>query len=116
MNTLYLDPQTWDLTVDASGNIAMASDPYAIAQDVASACRLWQGEALFDTSRGVPYKASVLGQRPPVAMLTEWFRTEAKTVPGVVDATPILIFENRQLSGQIQITTETETINVNIAN
>ena len=49
-------------------------------------------------------------------MLTEWFRTEAKTVPGVVDATPILIFENRQLSGQIQITTETETINVNIAN
>ena len=44
MNTLYLDPQSWDLVLDAAGNIAMAKDPYAKAQDVASACRLFSGE------------------------------------------------------------------------
>lgn len=116
MKTLYLDPDTWDLVIDASGNIAVAGDPYAIAQDVASACLFWKGEGLFDTTRGIPYKTGVLGERPPPAMLIEWLRTEAKTVPGVIDAQPVLTFENRRLSGQIQITTETGSIHVNVSN
>ena len=41
MNTLYLDPQSWDLVLDAAGNIAMAKGPYAKAQDVASAKKRW---------------------------------------------------------------------------
>ena len=36
MNTLFLNPATWDLMVDAEGNIAMAEAPYSTAQDVAS--------------------------------------------------------------------------------
>ena len=44
MNTLYLDPQSWDLALDVAGNIALAKDPYAKAQDVASAARLFVGE------------------------------------------------------------------------
>lgn len=104
MNTLYLDPQTWDLTVDASGNIAMASDPYAIAQDVASACLLWKGEALFDTTRGIPYREGVLGCMPPPSLLVDWYRTESKTVPGVEKAEPAFVFNDRNLSGRINIT------------
>ena len=38
-STLLLDPDTWDLTVDNNGNIAVAAPPYAVAQDVASAIR-----------------------------------------------------------------------------
>ena len=29
MNTLYLDPQSWDLVLDTAGNIALAKDPQA---------------------------------------------------------------------------------------
>lgn len=36
MKTLLLDQKSWDLTLDAAGNIAVAAEPYAIAQDVAS--------------------------------------------------------------------------------
>ena len=52
--TLLLTPQTWDLTVDASNNIAVAAEPYALAQDAASAIRLFQGEDYYDTTRGIP--------------------------------------------------------------
>lgn len=116
MDTLYLDPETWDVVVDASGNIALAQNPYAIAQDVASACRLWKGEALFDTTRGVPYKSSVLGNMPPSVMLKDWFKTESMTVPEVVDVTPVLDLDSRKLSGYLQVTTQDETFNVNISN
>jgi hypothetical protein len=37
MNTLFLNPGPWDLTLDASGNIALAAEPYSLAQDAASA-------------------------------------------------------------------------------
>jgi len=116
MNTIFLHPETWDLIVDANGNIAMAENPYSISQDVASACRLWRGEALFDTTRGVPYKTGVLGQLPPLAMLTEWYKSESELVPEVVKATPVLTFENRQLGGQIQVKLESESFNVNLSN
>lgn len=43
MNTLYLDQESWDLTLDTAGNIALAKDPYAKAQDVASAYRVRTG-------------------------------------------------------------------------
>ena len=32
MNTLYLDPESWDLALDAEGNIALSAMPHA--QDV----------------------------------------------------------------------------------
>ena len=115
MDTLFLVPDTWDLAVDSAGNIAVATLPYAAAQDVASACRLWRGEALFDTTKGIPYKAAILGQMPPPPLLTEWYREEAVTVPDIAEAVPIFQYENRNLTGQIQLTLADGTlINVNI--
>ena len=43
MNTLLLDTLRWDLCLDVHGNIAVASDPYSVAQDVASAIRTFSG-------------------------------------------------------------------------
>lgn len=45
MKTLLLDRATWDLAVDAQGNIAVADVPYATAQDVSSAVRVFRGSA-----------------------------------------------------------------------
>ena len=88
-DTLLLDQSTWDLVIDASGNIAVCSAPYALSQDVASAARTWAGEVWFDTTVGVPYE-QILGQRPPASLVQTEMVKAALTVPGVVQATCIL--------------------------
>lgn len=115
MSTIYLNPTTWDLDVDAFRNIALATDQYATAQTVANACRLWLGEAPYDTNRGIPYKTEILGQQPEPRLLASWFQREALTVPNVQSVVPVLQFTrtDRQLSGQIQcILTDGTVINV----
>ena len=69
MDTLLLDTVTWDLAVDALGNIAMASDPYAQAQDAASNIRTFAGEVYFNTTLGVPYWEQILGLAPPISVM-----------------------------------------------
>jgi hypothetical protein len=86
-STLLLDVGTWDLTLDASGNIALAAPPYALAQDVASACRTVLGEVYYDDTLGVDYFGQLFGQTPPIAVFQEQFVSQALTVPGVVLAT-----------------------------
>jgi hypothetical protein len=110
MSTLYLDPDTWDLTLDATRSIALATAPYEQAQSVANACRLWRGEAPFNTDRGIPYETQVLGQLPPQRQLAGWFEDEALTVPKVQSATAVLQFANRALAGQIQCTLDDGTV------
>lgn len=107
MSTLLLDTDTWDLVVDAAGNIAVASAPYAVAQDVASAVKLFAGELWYDTGKGVPYFDQVLGQLPPPSLLRQLLANAATTVPTVVTASVYLdALQNRKVTGQIQFTTD----------
>lgn len=102
MKTLLLDTAAWDLVLDSSGNIAVATEPYAIAQDVASALRLFQGELWYNDVPGVPYFADILGKAPPVQLFKELMVRAALTVPGVVSATcSIESFEGRTVKGQV---------------
>lgn len=104
MSTLYLT-RSWDLCVDNSGNIALANEPYALAQDVASAIKLFKGELWYDAQKGVPYFADILGKRPPAALFRHHMEKAALTVPNVVQAkciTQSLI--NRKIVGQVQFT------------
>lgn len=116
LNTVYLNPATWDLDIDANGNVAMASPTYSVAQDVASVCKTWLGEVPYDTTLGIPYEQSILGYSPPLSLLASWYEQAALTVPGVTNAVCILQFdkEGRNLTGQIQLTVDNETINVSI--
>jgi hypothetical protein len=109
MNTLLLDLTNWDLCIDANGNIAMAAAPYAIAQDVASAQRTFQGEVYYDETLGVPYfQAPILGGNPPVSLLAEYEVQAARTVPGVVaEPAPVFSvsdFTNRGVTGSTTFT------------
>ncbi len=107
MNTLLLDLSQWDLLADAAGNIAMARDPYARAQDVASALRTFLGEVWYNTSIGIPYFQQILGHTPPLTLFQEMMVQAAKTVPGVVAATcNISAFEDRRVTGQVSFTTD----------
>lgn len=104
-STLLLNPSTWDFLVDASRNIAVAKEPYALAQDAASAIRLFQGEDYYDTTRGVPYWQQILGKWPPVSLMKAKFVAAAMTVPDVVQAQCFInAIEDRQVSGQVQVT------------
>lgn len=116
-DTIYLDPDSWDFALDASGNIAMANAPYAAAQDVASSCRLWLGEYIYDYTKGIPYEESILGQAIPLNIITAFYNTEAAMVPDIATTNTLLQYnrEKRILSGQINLTlTDGTNLNVNV--
>ncbi len=96
--TLLLDPVTWDLCLDASANIAVATPPYAQAQDSASAIKLQPAELWYDSAQGI----SLIGQ--PLSLIRANCVSAAKTVPGVTSAAVYFTsFVDRQLQGQVQI-------------
>lgn len=108
MSTILLGTTTWDLLLDAAGNIAVATEPYSLAQDAASACRTFEGEVFWDTTLGVPYLTQILGKNPPPALVKAQLEAEAETVPGVGTATVLLAsLTNRRLVGQVQVTPAT---------
>lgn len=103
-NSLLLDQSAWDLVLDINGNIALADAPYSIAQDVASATRTFLGECWYDNSLGLPYWQNILGLFPPMQFVDLQITTAAFTIPNVSSVkVTFTSFENRVLSGTIQI-------------
>lgn len=103
--TILLDNTTWDLVLDISGNIAVASAPYAYAQDAASAIKTFQGEPWYDTTMGVPYFSTILGRMPPIAYMKAKFVAAAMTVPGVIAARCFIsAITQRRVTGQVHVT------------
>ncbi len=115
MNTLLLD-ENWDLTLDAAGNLAIATGAYAIAQDVASAVRTFRGEIWYDRTDGIPFLEQILGVTPTPSLqfLKAQFIGAAFTVPGVVSARCFLTGpgKSREVGGQIQVTDNTGRLSV----
>ncbi|KEA07114.1 hypothetical protein [Rhizobium rhizogenes] len=110
-STLLLDTLAWDLTVDTAGNIAVATEPYALAQDAASAIRAFAGEVFYDTTIGIPYFSQILGYAPPISLMKAYFNEAALTVPGVVTSKCFITsWDNRAVTGQVQITAEDGTV------
>lgn len=103
--TLLLDPLLWDLMVDANRNIAVADEPYSLAQDAASAIRTFLEEVYYDTTQGVPYQQSIFGKPLILPLLKAQLESTALTVPGIVSATVFISsFSARVVSGQVQVT------------
>lgn len=106
MNTLLVDPVSWDLLLDAHGNIALAADPYSISQDVASAVKLFLGELYYDTAKGVPYFQDILGAGPSPLFFAAKMELAALTVPNVVQAQCVNISFDptaRRLTGELRV-------------
>lgn len=101
--TLLLDRDTWDLCLTSGGDIAVASEPYALEQDVASECRVFEGECYYNTAIGLPYLTSILGQPIPVQIIKQKLADAASRVPGVVN--PVVYLDSisaRSVGGQVQ--------------
>ncbi|MDA8485840.1 hypothetical protein NNO07_22465 [Pseudomonas resinovorans] len=112
MRTLLLT-SAWDLQLDASGQIAMAEGPLAVAQSVANAIRLFTRDAYFDQTSGVPHFDIELGHRPSPEVVKERLVRAALEVQDV-DAATITTFEvvDRVATGSIEIQAFGETVNV----
>ena len=110
MKTLLLDISAWDLVLDATGNIAVADNPYSMAQDAASAVRTFKGEVYYDTLLGMPWFQSILGKFPNAQVIKAAAVAQALTVPGVSTARCFLTrLGGRELGGQIQVQASSST-------
>ena len=108
-STLLLN-SNWDLCLDANNNIAVSAEPYALAQDAASAIETYLGECQWNTTLGIPYLTQVFsppGQPPiPMTLLKQILINAALSVSSDIASAEVFFssFNNRQLSGQVQIT------------
>ncbi len=101
-DTILLDVQTWDLTLDASNNIAIATSPYSVAQDMSSQCRQWKNDYIYNSNDGVPL-SSILGESPSLALVKSDFVTAAAQVPGVSNVVCFISsVKDRNVQGQVQ--------------
>ena len=120
-STLLLSSQN-DLTLDANGNIAVATEPYALAQDAASAIKTFLGEVFYDTTIGVAYFSQIFGNFAlPLSLLKEAMVDAALTASTDIASAQVFIsgLTNRSLSGQVQIistTGQSSAANFNVAN
>lgn len=102
--TLLLDNETYDLTLDANNNIAVATSPYSVAQDMGSQCRQWQGEYIYASGDGVPL-ASILGQSPNLGVMKSDFVAAAAEVPATSNVKCFIeAITDRRVQGQVQAT------------
>ena len=103
-NTLLLDRAAWDLVLDANGDIAMARPEYAVAQDVASALKLFRNELWYGRERGIPYWQDVLGKMPPAPVVIRHWEHAALTVPGTHRARArVTQFQGREVRGEVRV-------------
>jgi hypothetical protein len=106
-DTLLLDTVEWDLVVDAAGNLAVATAPYATAQNVATALRTFKGEVYYNTEQGIPYFTDILGLYQNKDVIRSLIETTALSVEGVTAARCLLNEpQNRVLQGSVIFTDE----------
>ncbi len=105
MKSFLLDQDAWDLILDAAGNLAVGSDPYAFAQDAANAIQTFQGEIRYDTTHGVAWIQDIMDHLPPTSLIKSDLQVAALQVPRIVEAKVILTsFQKRIIQGQVLVT------------
>jgi len=84
--SFLLDTDKWDISLDDTGSIAITANPYAVAQDAASACSTFLGETWYDTTLGIPYYERILGHWPGTQLINTKMASEAMKLPYVQSA------------------------------
>jgi hypothetical protein len=117
MSTMGLNYSTWDLALDSSGNWLILSDGLDIAQDVASAIKLFLGELYYDVTAGVPYFNSVFGPAYTPSVVQNLVQLAALTVPAVAEANVTITkfdYIQRILTGTVAVaTTSGQNLTIN---
>lgn len=81
---LALDTATWDIHLDATGNIACLTDRSALlSQRIQVRLQTFQGECFLDRSVGVPYFSEILKKRPDIGRVRSLLAAVIAGVEGV---------------------------------
>ena len=105
MKSLKLD-ENWNIGLNEIGNLGFIEEKEDIAQTVACATRVFQGEYIFDNLKGIPYSLSILGGQPRNVDVSGYMQSEAEKIEGVKYAEITDIeFIDRVYKGNIQLTT-----------
>lgn len=103
----------WDISLDSAGNFAWTSGKYAVAQNVACACRAFTEDMYFNQEDGIPHFYTDISNSRQVnpALLAYYMEREALKFPEVNSAKlGDLSFENRVMHGNLQLTLESGEI------
>jgi hypothetical protein len=108
--TLTLTRPGWDITLDATGRLAVTSGDAATAQAVANDVRLFTEDAYFIQDQGIPHYAVELGQGLTPMLIRSFIHRAAIRVPDVAEVLEVSVSafdpETRQLQGDILLTTQ----------
>ena len=106
--SLFLN-DNWDITLDASGDLATTKGLYCDAQNVANAIRLFTNDAYIAQDQGIPHFGLELGKKPALSSVRNIYRKTAKAVENIADAKieSLYIDSARNLKGKIIATTDT---------
>ncbi|AOM39696.1 hypothetical protein [Xenorhabdus hominickii] len=103
--SLRLNPDDWDIMLDAAGDLAITQNPYAVAQDVACACSTFLGECWYDTTLGIPYYQRIFGHWPGTQLINAKMEQEALKLTYVQSASCTAVSDaNRSINGVMVIT------------
>ena len=109
MADLMLEASQWDLIPTQGGDIAVCDTPYCTAQSAACEMKLFQGEAYYDATQGLPFDTDILGARPALGHIGDLMEQAALNVPEVATATANVYMDGRELKGAVLLTTTTGT-------
>lgn len=113
--SLFLN-DSWDITLNGSGDLATTSGRYCDAQNVANAVRLFTHDAYLRQQKGVPHFSLDLGVKPSASEVRAVYRKAAMNVENIADASVELAgfdTDSRAMTGTITaITEDGETVAV----
>lgn len=113
MKKTMLLNKKWDITLDSNNNLAFVDNDYAIAQNVACACRAFVSDMYFNQSEGIPHFSTDISNKSTVnpTLLAYFMEKEAKKFPEVKSAKLTdLAIENRVLTGKLELTLNTDKV------
>lgn len=114
-DSLYLNPETWDLQLDNQGNIAYCKPPYATAQTVANAIKLFDGELYYNTNAGIPYFNDILGRPHSYSLYKHYIIDACKRVESVSNVELVINkFKNNILSGAVTFETDNKQYKIEL--
>ena len=76
-------PEIEDISLDASGNLEVATEVEDVRQRVVERLRYWFGEWFLAQRDGIPYKTAVFPYRLPTTLIETMIVSEAAKVEGV---------------------------------
>lgn len=106
VKTLARNPETMDLIVDVSGNLAMAVGKEAYAQIINAKMRTSLGEKQLDVTGGLPYFQTVFADK---SLVNIWQAEAVKMLESLPFVIRVISFDCDIADDMVQYTSEIET-------